>query len=280
MEAPRTRRRGDGSPSARSLLLTLLGEYVRYPGHERVWASAAVAALGSCGIREPATRRALARLAEEGWLRTESVGRRAQVVLEPRLVALLTAWTRRLERAVEETPWRGTWQQLLLRGPAQSHSLLAEQLAFEGFGALGQGVWIAADTGGVPALKALLCEQGLAPHATWLTSRTEDASIDAELVARAWDLAAVRAAHEDFLRRFAEAKVAAAASGDEEAFVLRTRLVHAWRGTFARDPRLPAALLPEGWPGDAATRRFVTTWRALRDPADRHWAALTGTPGR
>ncbi|MFJ2768882.1 PaaX family transcriptional regulator C-terminal domain-containing protein [Streptomyces sp. NPDC087300] len=271
MEAPRTRRRADGSPSARTLLLTVLGEYVRYAGGARVWSRAVVGALGACGIGEAATRRAVSRLVQEGWLRTEPVGRRTVLVLEPRLVALLTAWTHRLERAVRATPWHGEWQQLLLRGPAQGHALVAQQLAFEGFGPLERGVWVAADAGGVDALKGLLREQGLTGHATWLTCRAER---DAELVAGAWDLAAVRAVHEGFSGRFGGAR----AASDEAAFVLRTRLVHAWRGTFERDPRLPAELLPGDWPGLDATRLFVRTWRALRAPADRHWDLLSRDP--
>ncbi|MEU7576899.1 PaaX family transcriptional regulator C-terminal domain-containing protein [Streptomyces sp. NPDC041068] len=273
METPRTRRRTDGSPSARTLVLTVLGEYVRYAGDVHVWSRAVVGALAACGVGEAATRRALARLGAEGWLRTEPVGRWTCLVLEPRLVALLTAWTHRLERAVEETPWRGEWQQLLLRGPAQGRALVEEQLAFEGFGRLGGGVWIAADAGGVGAIEELLREQGLAADATWLVSRAA-ADGDAELVARAWDLAAVRAAHEEFTWRFGGVR----AGSDKEAFVLRTRLVHAWRGTFERDPRLPQELLPPGWPGLVSTKLFVDTWRALRGPADRHWRELSRDP--
>ncbi|MFF1356822.1 PaaX family transcriptional regulator C-terminal domain-containing protein [Streptomyces sp. NPDC058297] len=280
MEEPKTRRRGDGSPSARTLALTVLGEYVRYPGDEKVWSGAVVGALGACGIGEAATRRALTRLAREGWLRTEPAGRRTRLVLEPRLVTLLTAWTHRLERAVEETAWGGEWQQLLLRVPAgewRERALVEQQLAFEGFGPLGQGVWVAADAGGVPVLRELLSEQGLAPYALWLTSRTPD---DARLIERAWDLAAVREGHERFVARFGDLRAAGSAAGgregDASAFVARTRLVHAWRGTFERDPRLPGALLPDDWPGRAATRLFVDAWRALRDPADRYWRGLTG----
>ncbi|WP_329569029.1 PaaX family transcriptional regulator [Streptomyces sp. NBC_01361] len=276
MEEPRTRRRGDGSPSARTLALTVLGEYVRYPGDERVWSGAVVGALGACGIGEAATRRALTRLAREGWVRTEPAGRRTRLVLEPRLVTLLTAWTHRLERAVDETAWGGEWQQLLLRVPAgewRERALVEQQLAFEGFGPLGQGVWVAADAGGVPVLRELLYEQGLDPYALWLTSRTPD---DARLIERAWDLAAVRESHERFVARFGDLRAAENASGDAAAFVARTRLVHAWRGTFERDPRLPGALLPDDWPGRAATRLFVDAWRALREPADRYWRGLTG----
>ncbi|MEV0114957.1 PaaX family transcriptional regulator C-terminal domain-containing protein [Streptomyces sp. NPDC050844] len=56
------------------------------------------------------------------------------------------------------------------------------------------------------------------------------------------------------------------------------RLVHAWRATFERDPRLPGALLPPDWPGFTATRLFVDTWRAVREPADRRWAHLAEDP--
>lgn len=271
MERPRTRRRADGSPSARTLLLTVLGEYVRYAGDARVWSRAVVDALGACGVGETATRRAITRLVQEGWLRTESVGRWTALDLEPRLIALLTAWTHRLERAVRETPWHGEWQQLLLRGPAHGRALVEEQLAFEGFGRLAPGGWIAADAGGVGALKELLREQGIAAQATWLVSRADD---DGELVARAWDLAAVRAAHEEFVDRFDGLR----AASDEEAFVLRTRLVHAWRGTFERDPRLPGALLPSGWPGLVSTKLFVDMWHVLRVPADRCWRELARDP--
>ncbi|WP_425827823.1 PaaX family transcriptional regulator C-terminal domain-containing protein [Streptomyces fractus] len=274
MDAPRTRRRGDGSPSARTLGLTVLGEYVRYPGAERVAAGAVVGALGACGIGEAAARRALGRLVQEGWLRSEPVGRRTRLVLEPRLVRLLTAWTHRLERAVAATPWGGEWQQLLLRPPGEAwheRALVEQQLAFEGFGPLGPGLWCAADPGGVPALKGLLREQGLAAHALWLTCRTED---DAELVRTTWELSAVRRAHEEFLARF-EDIAATGASDPRAAFVARTRLVHAWRTTFERDPRLPDALLPADWPGRAATRLFVDAWRSLRAPADTYWRQLT-----
>ncbi|WP_306316325.1 MULTISPECIES: PaaX family transcriptional regulator C-terminal domain-containing protein [unclassified Streptomyces] len=274
MESPRTRRHGDGSPSARTLALTVLGEYVRYAGDERVAAGAVVGALGACGIGDAAARRALGRLGQEGWLRSEPVGRRTRLVLEPRLVRLLTAWTHRLERAVDTTPWSGEWQQLVLRPPGgvwRERALLEQQLAFEGFGALSPGLWCAADPGGVPALKGLFREQGLASHALWLTCRAED---DAELVSRTWELDDVRRAHEEFLARFGGRGVREARD-PEGAFVARTRLVHAWRGTFERDPRLPDALLPRDWPGREATRLFVDAWRALRAPADTYWRQLT-----
>jgi phenylacetic acid degradation operon negative regulatory protein len=276
---PRTRRRTDGGPSARTLLLTVLGEYVRYGGQDAVWSRAVVGALRTCGTEEATARRAVTRLAQEGWLRTETSGRYARLVLSPRLAALLTAWTRRLERAVEETPWRGEWQQLLLRVPPDAwrdRALVEQQLGFEGFGPLGGGLWVAADPGGVRALRELLREQGVAEHAIWCTARAVSDADVRRLIAGAWDVTAVRHAHEGFLKRFAGA--GAAVSTNEEAFVLRTRLVHEWRLTFERDPRLPDALLPEDWPGREATRLFVETWLRVSQPASSYWENLARDP--
>ncbi|WP_439677816.1 PaaX family transcriptional regulator [Embleya sp. MST-111070] len=274
---PRTRRTADGGPSARTLLLTVLGEYVRWPGHDGVWSPTVVAALDTLGVPEAATRRAITRLSGEGWLLARSEGRYTRLTLAPSLYRLLTGWTERLARATRETPWSGQWQQLLFRPPAalrEARAVVEEQLAFEGFGDLGRGVWIAADPGGVDALRALIAERGLSAHATWMTSTVCDAARERALVEQAWDLAAVRTILDDFVARFADAR----ADSDEAAFVLRTRMVHAWRRTFERDPRLPAALLPLDWPGGTANDLFITTWRRIHTPAARWWAALDRDP--
>ena len=60
--------------SARSLLLTLLGEFVlSRPG--AVWTQTIVGALDQLGVEEKAARQALARTAADGWLTSERVGR-------------------------------------------------------------------------------------------------------------------------------------------------------------------------------------------------------------
>ncbi|MYW05102.1 PaaX family transcriptional regulator C-terminal domain-containing protein [Streptomyces sp. SID3343] len=272
--APRTRRTADGGPSARTLLLTVFGEYVRWPGHDGMRSQSAVAALRALGTPEAATRRAITRLTQEGWLLARPEGRYTRLTMTRPLRRLLTGWTARLARATHDTPWSGHWQQLLLRPPTgerEARSVVEEQLAFEGFGDLGRGVWIAADPGGVDALRALLAERDLTEHATWMTSTVCDAERERALVEQAWDLAAVRTVLADFVDRF----TGATAATDEEAFVLRTRLVHAWRLTFERDPRLPAALLPTDWPGPTATTLFLTTWHTCHTPATRFWTTLT-----
>ena len=68
-----SRRHAAGAPSARGLLLTLLGEFVR-PGGGVAWTSAVIAVFARLGVEEKATRQALMRTAAAGWLRAERVG--------------------------------------------------------------------------------------------------------------------------------------------------------------------------------------------------------------
>lgn len=270
--APRTRRRSDGSPSARALLFTLLGEYVRYAGEERVWSSTVVGALRAFGIEEAATRRTITRMAHDGWLTTESVGRYTQLVLTPRMVGLLRSWTERLTRATRDTPWHGEWQVLLLRLANEHRPIrgtLEERLTFEGFGTVGRGVWIAADAGGKSAVRESLEDLGVADCATWMVSRV-DWPEERTLIEQAWDLRAIRPLHERFLSRFEGLDP----SSDEDAFVARTRMVHEWRLTFNVDPRLPSRFLPPDWPGLPATELFIGNWLRWHEAADAWWRKL------
>ena len=59
----------------------------------------------------------------------------------------------------------------------------------------------------------------------------------------------------------------------EPALIARLLLVHAWRDVLLRDPRLPAACLPQDWPGPQARTLFVTLYTALTPAAEAHIAA-------
>ena len=62
-----SRRRELGATSARSLLLTLLGEFV-LPRAEPVWTQVLIDVLGGLGVEHKSARQALARTAAEGLL--------------------------------------------------------------------------------------------------------------------------------------------------------------------------------------------------------------------
>jgi DNA-binding transcriptional regulator PaaX len=73
---PTLRRRDTvGAALARSLLLTVLGEYV-LPSARPVWTSALVRVMAGLGVEETSARQALARTAADGWVAPSRDGRR------------------------------------------------------------------------------------------------------------------------------------------------------------------------------------------------------------
>ena len=84
-----SRRHGAGAHSARGMLLTLLGEFV-LPAEGVAWTSAVLAAFERLGVAEKATRQALMRTSNAGWLTPDKVGRRTRWQLTPAARRLLT----------------------------------------------------------------------------------------------------------------------------------------------------------------------------------------------
>ena len=93
VHAPRTARAGAGQAvllppppgrlgSARSLLLTVLGEYV-LPRVEPAWTSTLLHVLGGLGVEEKSTRQSLARMAADGWIVAERVRAKGPLGADP-----------------------------------------------------------------------------------------------------------------------------------------------------------------------------------------------------
>ncbi len=59
----------------------------------------------------------------------------------------------------------------------------------------------------------------------------------------------------------------------------RTLLIHDWRRIVLRDPGLPAALLPQDWPGEAARHLTASIYGALEDRSEA-WLDATGLQRR
>jgi phenylacetic acid degradation operon negative regulatory protein len=250
-----TRRRADGGPSARALLISVIGQWVP-PENEPVWNAALVGALEALGIEERAARQAINRTASDGWLEGESVGRYTRWRVTPVGRRLLDTARNRLSRSLFRDPWDGRFLLLLLTGAGPDRATrerLATRLDFEGFGILGPNLWISADRRAQAGAESLLEEFELPGPALLFDSTTvEGAETPAEVVAMAWDLDSARAAHEAFLAAF-DGVVPA---DDREAFALTTRLSHEWRHLLSIDPALPPELLPADWPGWKATDLF------------------------
>ncbi|MCQ4080793.1 PaaX family transcriptional regulator [Streptomyces sp. RB6PN25] len=268
-----SRRREVGHTSARSLLATILGEYV-LPRDRPVWTSALVEALGMFEIEEKSARQALARTAAEGWLTSERVGRRVRWALTPPGRRLLTEGAERIYSfGNNERQWDGTWLVILVSVPEAKRELrhrLRTQLAWAGFGTPETGVWISPDTRHEAEALTVLKELGLSADAMSFTANYGAVGSEETMVSRAWDLRDVEARYEAFIDEFTGAHPVEG----NTVFQAQTRLVHEWRRFPFLDPQLPRMLLPERWSGVQAADLFHRMHGDWHEHAQQRWDRL------
>ncbi len=268
------RRREVRHTSARSLLMTVLGEFV-LPAGRPVWTWMLVDTLAGFGVTEKSARQALARAAAEGLLVSERVGRRTRWELTPSARRLLSEGARRIyEFGRSERPWDARWLLLLVSVPESKRDLrhrLRTRLSWAGFGSPEAGVWISPHLGREDEALDVVKELGLAASAMSFTASFGRIGGQDEMVSRAWDLTALEERYEAFLADFGRLEPA----GRAEALYAQTRLVHEWRRFPFLDPQLPRALLPANWSGAKAADLFHRKHAAWKPAAAQCWDEMS-----
>jgi phenylacetic acid degradation operon negative regulatory protein len=269
-----SRRHAAGSASARGLLLTVLGEFVR-PAGDPAWTAAFIEAFGKLGVEEKAIRQALARTAADGWIRPERHGRRTRWWLTPDGERLLTEGTERIYAFTGSQPgWDGSWLLVLARGSDPGRAArhrLHTRLRWAGLGSPAPGVWITTHTVRQAEVEQVLRQAGVSGGQIF-GARHRGGGDLATLVAQAWDLPAIEQAYQQFLAAYASPS----AGGDPLTSL--TGLVHAWRRFPLIDPGLPPRLLPARWSGVRAARLFAARHANWSPAAVRQWARLNEPP--
>jgi phenylacetic acid degradation operon negative regulatory protein len=270
-----SRRRQVGAASARSLLLTILGEFV-LPRGEAVWTSTLVTVLGRLGVEEKSARQALARTAAEGWLLSERTGRRVRWSLSAPGRRLLTEGADRIYSFNAALPdWNGEWLLLLVSVPEAQRALrhrLRTRLTWAGFGSPAPGVWLSPHPDREVECDEVLSELGLRAAAMSFRARFGGIGEQRALIAQAWDVEEISAHYEGFIQEFA----GQSPGPGDPVLLAQTRLVHEWRRFPFLDPRLPQDLLPAGWIGARAAALFETQHATWAEGAQRRWAELAG----
>ncbi|MEU5686129.1 PaaX family transcriptional regulator [Streptomyces venezuelae] len=258
----------------RSLIVTFYGAYGRAaPGPVPV--AELVRLLAPVGVDAPSVRSSVSRLKRRGLLvpgRTE--GGSAGYALSPDARQLLDDGDRRIYGA--EAGHEAGWVLAVFSVPeaerAKRH-VLRSRLAGLGFGTAAPGVWIA------PAhlyeeTRHTLTRLQLAPYVDLFRGEHLGFAPTPEAVARWWDLAALAKQHEAFLDRHEpvlRAWESRGAPGDSPAEAYRDHLLalDSWRQLPYADPGLPAALLPDNWPGVRSAAVFAALDERLREPGAR-----------
>jgi phenylacetic acid degradation operon negative regulatory protein len=249
---------------ARSALFDLYGDYLR-PRGGRAPVAALVKLLAPLGVAPPAVRTAVSRMVRQGWLRPMRLVSGPGYLLTPKAARRLDDASARIYRT-GRTGWDGRFDLILLRAPIPRRD--GRRLTFLGYGMLGEHAWVAPRA--ADEIDAVLTEMAL-PYERFSASHAAGSAAAAEVVGRAWDLAEIARAYEEFVATQRPMVIAVnARSDDEHAYAARFQLVHAWRSFLFRDPQLPASLLPSRWPGLSAAAFFDKHATRLRPAADRY----------
>jgi phenylacetic acid degradation operon negative regulatory protein len=265
-----------------SLVVTLFGSYV-HPQERAVWSGGLVKLLAEFGFSAGAARVALGRLTRRDLLARVRDGRLVHYRLTPRAAGLLEEGDRRIFSLGRDVPPAKEWTILWHALPEErrlERGRLARRLRFLGFGPLQDGVWISPHDR-EQEVAALLDELGLVRHAAVLVGRPASGPDLAGFATRVWDPVDLTHRYQVFVSAFGRYS-ASGRNGldDKEAFLVRTRLVHAFRQFPSLDPGLPDDLLSTRGQRARAVDLFHDLYRSLAAPAHRYFEATAAPPER
>jgi len=260
-----------------SLIATVFGDVIEAHGRE-VWLGSLTSLLAPLGISERLVRTSVYRLSQDETLSGTKVGRRSYYTLAPSARRRVQRFDHQIYYFKDES-WDGEWR-LIFTGTyginAEKRAEIRKHLTWLGYGIIAPNVyghptasldpvWELFErlqvTEKVVVLKASNYDQvhGLGTH---------------EMVRQCFGLHSLEMEYMDFNEQF---RPLAEALGREEgpqtrnpehSFILRSMLIHQYRRILLNDPALPAALLPENWPGIEAHRLCEKIYQAVLDASE------------
>lgn len=273
-------------PRSSSLVISVFGDAIA-PHGGAVWLGGLIELLETLGINERLARTSIFRLSDEGWLWSRRVGRRS-------LYGLTESGQHRFEQAHRriyqplDPVWDGTWTMVLLPRGTDSSAPRAElrrELAWQGFVSIAPGLF-AHPRPDANVVEKILQSLELHGEASVLTAKDADGPGHRplqELVLHKWPLDQFASDYRKFLTRFEP--IAAVLQkrpevSPEQAFVLRTLLIHAFRRVVLHDPQLPSAMLPADYPNESAFALAADIYRRTFVAAEEFLATkLEGPDG-
>ncbi len=279
---PRVRRLLEAlRPKAKSLLVTIYGDAIAHRGGN-AWLGSVIALAADVGLAERAVRTSVLRLAQEGWLASQQIGRRSDYRLTEDGRRRFDAVHERLYRD-DTRPWDQRWTMVALGTvDAPKRESLRRDLSWLGFGSLAGDVMLHPDPDD-DTLRQLLAGPEVQGQAMALRGAALPMATPQTLRATAracWDLDRLAADYTAFLDVFRPVWQALAKAGQpapRTAFAIRTLLMHGYRRACLRDPFLPQELLPADWPGGAARLLCRNLYRRVQAGSERHVEAVLET---
>lgn len=240
--------------SARSVLVTIFGDTV-LPVTRSLWLSQLFLLTDAFGFNHRLVRTSMYRLAAEGWLTNERVGRQSCYHLTELAVRESEYAATRIYHATP-SDWSGTWSLVLLDNSGletEEQATLTAHLRWHGFVTLGRGL-LGSPTVTSAEVRELCDLLRPAAHVPVASATFDDLSelVDGGFFSAGFNTPDIASAYEDFVARYEPIQRNGLLSSSIDAFALRTMLVHDIRRIRLRFPDIPSRLLPPDWIGDRA----------------------------
>jgi len=265
---------------AGSLITTVFGDAI-LPRGGRVSLGSMIQLLQPLGANERLVRTAVYRLVKEEWLQSEALGRKTDYMLTPSGHRRFDEASRQIY-AADNPGWDRRWRLILIVGEldARVREQLRRALFWHGFGETATGSFVHPTADLENVMESLVSEglQAVLAHLmpmVAVNSRAAHCATDIEMVQKAWNLDGLAASYDGFLQKYEPIRDALIACGQadlsqENAFLIRTLLIHDVRRLLLRDPQLPESLLPANWPGSRARHLCRDLYRRLLPLSERH----------
>ena len=262
--------------SARSLLLTILGELV-WPTAAPAWTSSLLYVMNGLGIEERTARQAIVRGADSGWIEPVRSGREVAWSMSSQLAGVFESGSRRVESLSDPfRDWDGNWLILLVTIPLAlrtSRKKLYSGLEWAGFGNPTAGVWLTPHSERREQVATLVDGLGLTDSTISFLGKTDAIGLtESKIVQSGWDLDALAERYAEIAARF---ESPSPAPGDDTLFTHIRVLSELQRLPFA-DPQLPDALLPD-WIGRRVTAHLQELRRTWGPEVHSRWSELNAT---
>ncbi len=268
----------------KSLIMTIFGDSI-VPRGGTIWLGNIVKLASEFGLAEPFVRTSTLRLANDGWLLRQQVGKLSYYSMAAGYALADAAYQQQIYCAAADLRENG-WTIFRMFGDQLDRKdvyRLRNALRRYGFGKLASQVYIhpsiaRSATRHIVGTSTAI-DTGIVFHGHELGTGADAVRRLADL---AWDLDELRKGYQEFIACFEAlpAMLAANTPTPGVAFALRTLLVHRFRRLALRDPRLPPECFAETWPGEPAFDLISESYRRLVAPSEAYLDQVFESEGR
>lgn len=262
--------------SGTSLIMTIFGDALAHRGATISLASL-IDILADFGFNERFVRTSVFRLAKDGWLSSERIGRLSYYRITERSNIRFQQVEQRIYNLIQRD-WLGQWDLVLLSSlEIDEKAQLKKELEWLGCASIAPNL-MAYPGLDQHKLRQLLRELEMADQVIVFQATTPDLELGIpqplpRMVGVKWPLAELSQRYESYLTLYRPLVALIEESASLEpslAFQLRILLIHHYRRILLRDPDLPLALLPNNWPASAARNLCTNLYNLLYPAAEEY----------